>query len=496
MRLACACVAAAAVLAPAGCRFSSAPPPGPPPVSVTVTVARRMTVPFVVNPIGTTRALAVVKVRARVRGFLTEKHFEDGKNVKKGDLLLVIDEEPFQVALKQAKAQLAAAKAAHEKATASKAREVARAQLALSEAQLRLDEVEERRERNLVARKAASQEDYDRADAQRKKSAAQVDANRASLEQTVSDYTIDIASAAADLAKAEAAVADAEINLSYCRMHALIDGRIGELQVKVGNLVGDTGQTELVTIEQLDPMGVDLYPPARVLPIATALQSRAHGVAVSMVVEGEHRHPHTGKTIFIDNHVDTNTSTFLVRASVRNPDGSLLPGQYIQATITVGEYVDAVVVPEEAVAAGQEGTRVFVVDGESLVQVAKVNAVDVYQGLRVLESGLEPGQRVIVEGIQMVRPGQRVTPVDAALDQFIQKATPDFNPDPRYTSPISRIPGMDDRTRRSESDKAVQATQEAGPTGGRPVSPREKAAPDSKKQAEPRTPPPDETKPR
>src|SRR6202035_2699158 len=120
---------------------------------------------------------------------------------------------------------------------------------------------------------------------------------------------------------------------------------------------------------------------------------------------GERYYPYTGKTLFIDNKVDENTSTFLARAVVPNPEGAILPGQYIKATITVGEYVDAVLVPEQAVLEGQEGTRVFIVDTENKVQVAKVQALDNYKGLRVLESGVEPGQKVIVEGIQLVRPG-------------------------------------------------------------------------------------------
>ncbi len=321
-----------------------------------------MTIPIVVNPIGTTRALNDVAIRARVKGFLLEKHFDDGKNVKKGQLLLVIDEEPFKVQLRQMEAQLAAAEASLKKAIASKTTQVSKAKLALDEAQLRLDELEERRERSLLTRNAASQDDFDKAQAQRKKSAAQVDSDQASLEQARADYDIDIASAKAEVARAQSAVDDAKINLGYCRMFAPIDGRIGELKVKLGNLVGDTGQTELVTIQQLDPMGLDLHPAARYLPVATAIQEKTGGVALDVAVEGERRHPHKGKTIFIDNQVENTTSTFLLRAQVANPEGSILPGQYIKATFTIGDYVDAVVVPEQTVVEGQEGSRVFVVD--------------------------------------------------------------------------------------------------------------------------------------
>jgi len=439
-----------------------------------------MTVPIVVNPIGTTRALEDVTIRARVRGFLVEKHFAYGTNVKKGDLLLVIEEEPFKVELKHAKAQLDAEKAALEKAIASQARQVAKAKLELAQAQLQLDTVEERRSRNLLARKAASQEDFDRSQAQAKKSAAQVDADQASRAQAESDYKIDIDTAKANVAKAESSVEDAQINLDYCRMIAPIDGRIGELQVKVGNMVGDTGQTELVTIQQLDPMGVDIHPPARYLPVATALL--AVGVAVELTVEGERRHPHVGKAIFIDNKVDDTTSTFLLRAEVANPDGSLLPGQYIKAMMTVGEYADAVVVPERAVVQGQEGTRVFVVDAANKVQDVKVSAVDVYHGLRVLDSGLEPGQKVIVEGIQLVRPGQVVEPMEAPFDKFIVDETSIAHADARFESRITRIPGMD-----TEAGKADPGSRKAGPGAKSVVSPPGKPALDPKAKPEVRS---------
>jgi membrane fusion protein (multidrug efflux system) len=445
--------------------------------------------PIVVSPIGTTRALEEVTIRARVRGFLLEKQFEYGKNVKKGQLLLVIDEEPFKVQFDRTKAELAADKAALEKASASQAREVSQAKLELSQAQFRLDEVEERRSRNLFARKAASQDDVDKSEAQRKKSAAQVDADRASAVQSVADYTIDIETAKANVAKSEAAVEDARINLNYCRMYAPIDGRIGELKVKIGNLVGDTGQTELVTIQQLDPMGLDLRPAARYLPEATALV--ASGLEVRLTVEGERRHPHVGKAIFIDNTVEPTTSTFLLRALVPNPDGSILPGQYIKATMTVGQYVDAVVVPEQSVVLGQEGTRVFVVGAQNKVEDVKVTAVDTYQGLRVLDSGLEPGQKVIAEGIQLVRPLQVVEPVLAPLEKYVQAApTTDFS-DPRFSSRVSRIPGMD-----SSRSKNGKGALKSGSEPTKVNSPPGKAPADSSSQAKEQPAPQPATKAR
>jgi membrane fusion protein (multidrug efflux system) len=471
---------ASLVLAVAGCQSRAKPQAGTRLPEVIVVVSKKLTMPIVVNPIGTTRALNDVTIRARVKGFLEEKHFEDGRNVKKGDLLLVIEEKPYQVRLELAKAELAAAQAAVKKAKASKANIVSQARLALDEAQLRLDEVEERREQILLSRKAVSQEDYDKAQAQRKKSAAQVDADRASLEQAEADYTIDIENAQAELARAQSSLDDAALNLTYCRVIAPIDGRIGELKVKRGNLVGDGSATELVTIQQLDPMGLDLRPAARYLPNATALVSK--GIHVKVMVEGERLHPHTGATLFIDNQVDTETGTFLVRASVPNPDGALLPGQYVKATVVIGEYVDAVVVPEQAVVEGQEGARVFVVDAANKVQVQKVSAIDAYQGLRVLESGLDAGQRVIVEGIQLVRPGQSVKPIEAPLEKYQKTAPPTYNTDPRLNSKVSHVPGFDSLPPGGEPSAPRSGPEPRRAEPGAKKSPpdAEKAVPDTK----------------
>ncbi len=425
----------------AGCRSQAPPPRIPPPPLVTVVESRRMTLPVIVNPIGTTRALEDETIRARVKGFLKAKHFQDGGQVKAGQLLLEIDPETYKVQLEQAEAQLTAAEAVHRKAVASKAAEVAKAQMALDGAQLLLDQVEERRARSLLVRKAASQEDFDKAEAQRKKSEAQVQADRASYDQAAAEYQIEIDRARADILKAKAAVDDARLNLGYCQMFAHINGRIGELKVKVGNLVGESSGTELVTIQQLDPMGVDFRPAARYLPVATALI--ANGLKVELTVEGTRMHPHIGKAIFIDNVVDTTTSTFLMRAEVANPDGSLLPGEYVRAGMRIGEYADAVVVPEQAVVEGQEGSRVFVVDADNKVRAVAVDPVDIYQGLRVFQSGLESGQKVIVEGIQLVRPDQVVKTVDAPLEKFMRDDTTISNIDQRFTSKVSRIPGIE-----------------------------------------------------
>lgn len=466
--------AAAVAMGVCGCNATAQPRREPPPPRVTVVLSRRMTLPILVNPIGTTRALQDVTIRARVKGFLKEKHFKDGGQVKPHDLLLVIDPIPFELQLKQAEAQLEAARAALARARSSKEPEIAAAQVELDRAQMLLDQVEERRTRSLLSRRAASQEDYDKADAQLKKSTAQLAADQAKLEQSRADYKINIENAQAQVAEAEAAAEDARVNLGYTKMYAPIAGRIGELKVKVGNLVGDGQATELVTIQQLDPMGLDFRPPARYLPNATALLSK--GLPVRLMVEGDRRHPHVGKAIFIDNVVDSTTSTFLMRAEVPNPDGSLLPGEYIRAELSVGDYVDAVVVPEQAVVEGQEGARVFVVRPDRKVEAVKVKPVDQSRGLRILESGLEPGQEVVVEGIQLVRPGQVVETTEAALESYIREGETVETLDRRFESPITRLPGLAPDSREKGSPKAPSPKEppKPGPSPSPPPKPQTK----------------------
>jgi RND family efflux transporter MFP subunit len=446
----------------------------PPAVKVTVVAARKTDVPIIAQPNGTTRALNEVTIRARVKGFLEQKgkDFAEGKDVKKDQLLLVIEERPFQVKVAQAKAVLDEAKATLRKARESKAREIAKAQVALDQTQLQLDRVEERRERNLLARKAASQEDYDRAKAKADKDVAQVQADTASLEQAVADYDINIAAAEANMEKARADLDAAEIELGYCRMKSPIDGRAGELKVKLGNLVGPaTGSvdTTLLTIQQLDPMGVDLRPASRYLPIITKLVKG--GLEVRLSVQGNVPHPYPGKVVFVDNTVDPTTSTVLVKAEVPNPGQTLLPGEYVKVTLNAGDYADVIVVPDQAVVEAQEGPRVLVVDAQNKVQVAIVKPLDTYEGLLALESGLEAGQKVIVEGIQLVRPGQTVHAEEADLQKFtrISRASETLDP---LASPHVRIRGSEgaERDAAPKQEKGKQTTPESAKTPPPPAS--------------------------
>ena len=426
-------------LAGCGARSAATPAAARRPVKVNVVVAKKTNVPMIIarRP-ATTRALNEVTIRARVKGFLTEKRFQEGSDVKPGALLLVIDEEPFKIRVALAQANLEEASASLDQARQSKAREIADAQLKLSEAQLNLDQIEERRERSLLARKATSQEDFDKAVAKRKQSEATVESNKANAEQQAADFTTKIKAAQAQVDQMKADLDNAKIDLGYCRMSAPIGGRIGELQVKVGNLVGSTaGEEPLVTIQQLNPMGVDINPSARYLAIINKLAGIGLPIEVSAPRDGG-AGVFQGKIIFVDNKVESTTSTVLVRAQVDNPDASLLPGEFVTVNMNLGEYVDVVLIPERAMIQRQEGTLVLVVDGSGKVATRPVQAVlDPYQGLRIVESGLTAGDQVVVEGIQLARPGDIVTPEVVDLENYQRAdAAPDLD---SFLRPAARL---------------------------------------------------------
>ena len=245
-----------------------------------------MNVPIIGHPNGTTRALSEVTIRARVKGFLKEKHFDEGSNVKKDQLLLVIDEEPFKVKVAQAKAVLEEAEAALKKAQ--------RVEVARRSPRPRWPWTRPSSS-STGSRSAGSATCWPARPRRRKtttgprprprRARRRSRRRRPACEQATADYDINILSAQAKIEQAKADLEAAQIDLGYCRMFSPIDGRTGELQVKLGNLVGpgrrqSSDTTSLVTIQQLDPMGVDIRPASRYLPlIDEAREERSGGEA-------------------------------------------------------------------------------------------------------------------------------------------------------------------------------------------------------------------------
>jgi RND family efflux transporter MFP subunit len=382
---------------------------------VGVVQSRRMTVPIMAQPIGTTVSLQDVSIRARVRGFLKEIHFQEGADVKAGQLLCVIDEEPFQASLTAAQAALDQANAELNQAQKSQVVPIAAANLAVSQASLAFARIQEDRNRKLMERLSVSREEYEETRARLQQAEADAQAKQADLDQAKIDFTSKIALAQAQVEKAQANLVQARLDLSYCRMSSPIDGRVGFAGVKLGNLVGPAAAgggsdyTELVVVRQLDPMGVDMEVSSRYLDRVTGLL--AQGVPITVYrpnLDGEENLQYPGKAVAIDNSVNPTSSTFKVRAEVANPRQTMLPGEYVKLTSQVGELPNAVVVPEAAVVETQAGWTVATVDPQGKIAIVPVEATITHDGLRVIASGLQGHETVVTEGVGMVRPGMTV----------------------------------------------------------------------------------------
>lgn len=393
--------------------------PPPPKVSVIRPVHRAVT--EYLEATGTAQPVMTVDIRARVRGFLKERLFKDGALVKQGQLLLVIDEEPFRLALEQARLRLAEAEATLMKAQQSRAREVARAQLALDESQLILAKAAEARERSLTRRNAGTPEQLDQAVANRQKSEAQVEAARAKLEQAEADHytTVRAAVAIADLAKM--AVRNATIELSYCRMTAPIDGRISRLNYHVGNLVGDGQSSLLATIVKIDPIHAlinvtesDLLRYKALLGKTGNAEANESMMTMELGLANEKGYPHRGHVDYQEPAADPGTGTIRMRGVFPNPDGSVLPGFFVRVRIPAGRRENALLIPERALGTDQSGRFLLVVGKDDVVEYRHVSVGAKIDELRVVEGQIGPLDRVVVDGLLQARPRLKVDPIDLA----------------------------------------------------------------------------------
>jgi membrane fusion protein (multidrug efflux system) len=398
----------------------------PPPPEVIVTPPVTDAVTSYVEYVGTAQAFEKVELRARVKGFLRQKLFKDGAEVKAGQLLFVIDEEQFQVRLEQAKARYAEAEAALRKAQNSKIREVAQAQLDLDEAQLGLARLEEARYQHLVARNASSREDLDRAEATRKKNEAQVASDKANLEQAKADYEVNILAAKSSVAAAHAEMRTAEIDLGYCRISAPIDGWINHREFDVGNFVGDGQSTVLATIVRTDPIHAyisisedDLLRVESMVRQGRQKDYRNEPIPIEMGLGNEIGYPHTGHVDYLDPSIDSGTGTVRIRGVFSNPDGIVSPGLFVRIRMPLERREDALLVPERAISSDQAGQYLLVVGKEDKVERRSVKLGTTLGALREVVGEIEHGDRVVVDGLLRARPGLKVQPklleADAAL---------------------------------------------------------------------------------
>jgi membrane fusion protein (multidrug efflux system) len=409
----------------------------PPPPEVTVATPSVRDVTNYIEVTGTTQPILSVDIRARVKGFLEERLFKEGSIVKKDQLLLVIDEVPFQVQLEQARTRLAEAEASLKKARQSRSREVARAQLALDESQLKLAQIDESRQHNLFSKNAGTREEMDRTEANRKKNEAQVESTRASLDQAEADYETNILAAEANAGAARTAVRNAEIELGYCRMYSPIDGRISRVNYHVGNLVGDGSSSLLATIVKIDPIYAyvnlseyDLlrYRSQAGSPGQPGIDSGPMPMELGLANEGD-RYPHRGEADYQDPGVDAGTGTIRVRGVFPNPDLSLLPGFFVRVRIPLDQRKDALLVPERSLGIDQTGSYLLVVNKDNVVEYRPVKTGALQEGMRVVEGSIGPKDLVVVDGLLRARPKLKVSPkAEAPAGKAVASADPSSRP--------------------------------------------------------------------
>jgi multidrug efflux system membrane fusion protein len=334
-----------------------AAPAGGPPVSAATVVERSVgeTQEFS----GRLEAVERVDIRARVGGFITSVNFKPGSLVNKGDVLFVIDTRPFQ-----AEADRAAAAAASSRAKA----DLARLELARSE--------------KLVADRAIAQRELDTASSNLK----QLDA---------------------DAKAAQATLETARLNLAYTQVTAPISGRVSKAEITAGNLIDNTAiLTSVVSNKNIYAS----FDGDEETYVRVSKQSHAgQPVAVHVGLVGEEGFPHEGKLEFVDNQLDSRTGSVRMRATFDNADGVMAPGLFARVQIGGGSPKNALLITDRAVGTDQSRKFVFVVDKDSKAEYRAVTLGPVVDGLRVVRTGLKPGEKIVINGLQRVRPGAPIT---------------------------------------------------------------------------------------
>ena len=387
----------------------------PPPAVVVAEVAQR-TVPIYSEFVGQTRANETVELRARVEGLLEKIHFKEGTPVRKGELLFSIDNRPFIAALQSAKAILA--KAESDLAQARQRTDVLQAQAELADSQAVLSKTDQdlARIRPLALEKAVTELELDAAVAAQKSAQANVDARQANLTNLEAAVKYTIERATAEVLAAKARLTQAELELSYCKIYSPITGIIGFKQVDEGNLVGRGQATLLATVSASDPLLVDFNVSEIEFLKMTTPESGGDPARLrfEMILSDDSVHGHTGTFKVIDRTVDPTTGTMKVEAVFRNPSSYLRPGQFARVRVAIAERENAILVPQRAIQELQGAKTVLVVDAQNKASLRTITVGDRSDKDMIVLQGLSAGERVIVEGMQKVRPGSEVNPTAPA----------------------------------------------------------------------------------
>ncbi len=354
-------LAAAALAVTVACSRSNVHAAGPamPPPLVTTVRATTQDVPRYLDEIGRNAAFESVTITPQVSGRVIERHFQDGENLSRGQLLFVIDPRPYKAQVDSAQAALAQAKAA-----------------------LDLAKIQFARDEEVIGAHAISQQDYDT-----KKNA--VDLDQAQVEA------------------AEAALETANINLQYCYIHSPIDGRAGARLVDVGNVV-QPNTTSLLSIQRLNPIYANFTVTEGDLPAVQREMSRGTLRAVVRLPSDTENAARSGRVEFLDNAVQNGTGTVNLRATMSNSDHHFWPGQFVDVKLVLSTEKGAVLIPNQAAQISQRGPFVYVVKADDTAELRPVKLGQRQGDQVVVTEGVAANERVVLAGQMLVRPGGKV----------------------------------------------------------------------------------------
>jgi len=356
------------------------------PVPVEVADATLKSVPVDITVVGNVEAYSVVTVRAQTGGMLNEVRFAEGDYVKKGDLLFVIDPKPLEGQMNSAKANVQKSTALLKQAQAQLARDTASANYARDQA----DRYQKGVTEGVFAKEQGEQ----------LKSAA------AALMQVLEADRASISSAEAQIAADQSAINNLNIQIGYTTVEATQSGRTGNISQKAGNII-TANTTDLATIYQVEPIYVTFaVPEARLGDIKR--YSEANKLAVTARAQDGSGSVESGELTFIDNTVDTSTGTIKLKGTFPNKQHKLWPGQFVNVGLRLTTRNNAVVVPNQAVQTGQDGTYVYVVGEDRAVSVRPVKTGPRIDQDMVIDDGLKGGETVVTEGQLRLQPGSKV----------------------------------------------------------------------------------------
>ncbi len=376
--------------------------------SVVVMEVHPQDVPIYAEYAAQTFARDMVEVRGRVDGYIEKRTFQVGSNVRAGETLYILDLRPYQAAVAKARADLAQGEANLEFARRQVALVQAEADLAQAEANLLKAKQDVERLQPLVKEDAAAKQDLDNAVAALQANQANVNARKANVEQTRLSTRTQIDSAQAQVEANRALLRTAELNLEYGTVQAPISGRVGDSLIQVGGLVTRNSPQPLTTIVPLDPIWVRFK--VSETEVLQYLRRDARSLPLQLIMGDNNVHRYAGRFENTVNQVDPKTGTLEVQVTFPNPEQALLPGQFGRVRVKSSERKNAILIPQKAVQELQGLQSVLTVGPDNKVLARSVVTGDRVGERWVIEQGLKPGDRVIVEGLQKAQPGGLVSP--------------------------------------------------------------------------------------